>query len=359
MIMFVFLPSALLCRASRIFFLPFCNRKKVKKSLPASVKEAMLEAQFLQGNLLRKLIDSISGIVNEANFDCSPGGLSIQAMDSSHVALVHLLLRADGFGVGKYQCERNTVLGMNLQSLTKVLKILDGGDKLVLRHEEDSDSIALLSENADNSRRCEYLLKLMEIEAESMGIPEELEYKSKVSLSSAEFAKIVRDMLVFGDTVCIKVDRDGVKFTSAGDVGEGFVHLRNHSQIKSENVKTELKSEVKSEVKSELKADPVKRERSGDDDDLPLSTKYQKAEGDLSPNKKEKADPIVGVEVNIQEPVNLSFALKFMNNFAKGAALSDRVTMHFAADSPCMIEYTIEGLGFLRYYLAPKVDEQS
>lgn len=308
----------------------------------------MLEAPFRQGNLLRKLVDCISGIVQEANVDCSPGGLSIQAMDSSHVALVHLLLRADGFDDQKFQCERNTILGMNLVSLTKVLKVLEGGDKLLLRHEDDSDSITLVSENSDSSRRCEYQLKLMEIEDGSMGVPEEMEYKSKVSLSANEFAKIVRDMQVFGDTVNIRVDFDGVRFSSAGDLGEGFVHLR--CDAKQASAKSEHKSEVKSEDK------PVKRERA-DDDDIPLAAKYNKAEGEITPNKK--ADAVVGVQVDIQEPVNLSFALRFMNNFSKGAALSDRITMNFASDSPCMMEFVIENVGFLRYYLAPKVDESS
>ena len=130
----------------------------------------MLESVSDQGNLWKKLVDCINGIVNEANFDCSPGGFSIQAMDASHVALVHMLLRSDGFS--HYQCERNTILGINLASLTKVLKIIDGGDQLTLRHDEDSDVLQIATESKDHSRRCEYQLKLMEIEAESMGVPE-------------------------------------------------------------------------------------------------------------------------------------------------------------------------------------------
>jgi len=285
------------------------------------------------------LIDCINGLVNEANFDCSPGGFSIQAMDTSHVALVHLLLRDDGFT--HYQCERNSVLGLNLASLSKVLKIIDGSDSLSIRHEEDSDTVTLTSENNDRTRKCEYQLKLMEIEAESMGIPD-LEYKSTVSLSAVEFAKIVRDMGVFGDTVTIKVDHEGIKFSSSGDVGEGFALLRvNQGDIKSEKIKNEIKSEVK-------------REKTEEEDDAPLAKKYstkkEKEEGAATSNAN-------GVEVNIEEPVCLSFAIRFMNIFAKGAALSDRVSLHFAKDSPCMIQYSIEGLGYLRYYLAPKVDE--
>lgn len=57
----------------------------------------MFQARLPQGNLLKKLIDSIKDLVTEANFDVSEAGLQLQAMDTSHVCLLALLLRSDGF----------------------------------------------------------------------------------------------------------------------------------------------------------------------------------------------------------------------------------------------------------------------
>eukprot|EP00796_Vickermania_ingenoplastis_P001274 gene1274-732_t len=282
----------------------------------------MLEAQVSQASLWKRLVDCINGMVNEANFDCNPGGLSIQAMDSSHVALVHLLLRDDCFV--KYQCERNSILGLNLASLTKVLKIVEGNDSLTLRHDEDSDAVTLTSENTEKTRKCEYQLKLLEIEAQSMGIPE-MDYRSTVTLSSAEFAKIMRDMNVFGDTVTIAITREGVKFSSAGDVGQGYTFLQAGGTTRTA---------VKSEVKAEAQEDAAQPPR-----------QFTKGEG------------AVGVEVQMEDPITLSFSLRFMNIFAKGATLSDRVTLKFSQDTPCLVEYGIDNVGYLRYYLAPKVDE--
>lgn len=285
----------------------------------------MLEAQVQQASLWKRLVDCINGMVNEANFDCNPGGLSIQAMDSSHVALVHLLLRDDCFT--KYQCERNSILGLNLASLTKVLKIVDGSDSLTLRHDEESDAVTIASENTDRSRRCEYQLKLLEIEAQTMRIPE-MEYCSTVTLSSSEFAKIVRDMNVFGDTVTIGITREGVKFSSSGDVGQGYTFLQAGA---TGTTRTAVKSEVKAE--NEEEGDPQ------------VGRKFTKTE------------QAIGVEVRMEEPITLSFSLRFMNIFAKGSTLSERVTLKFAQDRPCLVEYGIDNVGYLRYYLAPKVDE--
>jgi proliferating cell nuclear antigen len=292
----------------------------------------MLEAQVQFASLWKRLVECINGLVNEANFDCNPGGLSIQAMDSSHVALVHMLLRDDCFV--KYQCERNSILGLNLASLSKVLKIVDNNDSLSLRHDDDSDVVTLTSENSEKSRKCEYQLKLLEIEAESMGIPE-MDYRSTVTLNSAEFAKIVRDMQVFGDTVTIAISKEGVKFSSSGDVGQGYTFLQA-AGVSDRSLKGEVKAEVKAEAHD-------------NDEDEPLSRKYNKsADGGAA---------VIGVEVTMEEPITLSFALRFMGIFAKGSTLSERVTLKFAKDSPCMVEYGIDNVGYLRYYLAPKVDD--
>ncbi|KAG8345170.1 Proliferating cell nuclear antigen N terminal domain [Trypanosoma vivax] len=288
----------------------------------------MLEAQVQQAHLWKRLIECINGLVNEANFDCNPGGLSIQAMDTSHVALVHMLLRDDCFT--KYQCERNSVLGLNLASLSKVLKIVEATDSLTLRHEDDSDVVTLSSENVDKSRKCEYQLKLLEIEAQAMGIPE-MDYKSTVTLSSQEFAKIVRDMTVFGDTVTIDIQREGVKFSSCGDVGEGYAFLRAAPDAV-------WRSKTETNVKAE------------EDDEDALIARGHSGRG-------REGHTAIGVDVRMQEPVTLSFALRFMNIFAKGATLSDRVSLKFAKESPCMVEYSIDQVGYLRYYLAPKVDD--
>ena len=83
--------------------------------------DTMFEARLLQGELLKKIIDSIKDLVTDANFDCSATGFGLQAMDSSHVSLVALLLRADGFE--HYRCDRGLSMGMNLANFAKMLKV--------------------------------------------------------------------------------------------------------------------------------------------------------------------------------------------------------------------------------------------
>lgn len=81
----------------------------------------MFEARLIQGSLLKKVLEAIKDLVTDANFDCSAQGFALQAMDSSHVSLVSLLLRADGFE--HYRCDRGLSMGMNLSNFAKMLKV--------------------------------------------------------------------------------------------------------------------------------------------------------------------------------------------------------------------------------------------
>lgn len=69
-------------------------------------------------------------------------------------------------------------------------------------------------------------MKLMDIDVEHLGIPEQ-EYNCTVKMPSTEFQRIIRDLGVLGDTCTISCSKEGVKFSVAGDLGTGNVMLRN------------------------------------------------------------------------------------------------------------------------------------
>jgi len=289
----------------------------------------MFEAQVAQGIMWKKIVEAVKELVTEANFQITPAGLGIQAMDSAHVALVALSLMKSGFAI--FNAERNAMIGVNLTNLSKILKTTENNDVITLRQVEDADVLSVIAEAHDRTKTSEYQLKLMEIEADTMSIPE-IEYATRISLGSADFAKICRDMSIFGDTVTVQVTRDGIKFSAVSEMGEGFAFLRAGGTVDS--VKRE--SGVKSEVK---------REKNEDES-------YPKRAGTNASQATES------VSIELAEPITLSFALRYFTIFSKASTLSSRVTLSLAAESPCMIEFEIEGLGFLRFYLAPKVEEE-
>lgn len=80
----------------------------------------MFEARLVQGSLFKKVLEAIKDLLNEATWDCNSTGMSLQAMDSSHVSLVSLCLRHDGFDT--YRCDRNISMGINLARSVKLVE---------------------------------------------------------------------------------------------------------------------------------------------------------------------------------------------------------------------------------------------
>jgi proliferating cell nuclear antigen len=105
----------------------------------------MLELRLVQGSLLKKVLEAIRELVNDANFDCSGTGFSLQAMDSSHVALVALLLRAEGFE--HYRCDRNLSMGMNLNNMAKMLRCAGNDDIITIKADDGSDTVTFMFES--------------------------------------------------------------------------------------------------------------------------------------------------------------------------------------------------------------------
>lgn len=137
----------------------------------------------------------------------------------------------------------------------------------------------------------------MDIDSEHLGIPD-TEYKCVVKMPSAEFKRICAEITVIGDTVKISASKDAVKFSVAGDMGTGSITCKQNTSV------------------------------------------------------DEKEDN--SVQIKLDEEVSLTFALRYLNSFAKATPLSTVVSLKMSPDVPLVVEYAIEEIGHIRFYLAPK-----
>jgi proliferating cell nuclear antigen len=144
----------------------------------------------------------------------------------------------------------------------------------------------------------EFELKLMDIDSDHLGIPD-TEYQSKISLPAGEFARICRDLGVIGDTVSIHATKESVKFAVSGDLGAGSITCKQFASEKESESTT----------------------------------------------------------IQLNDEVELKFALRYLNSFAKAAPLADQVTLNMSPDVPLMVEFVIAGKGHVRFYLAPKINQ--
>eukprot|EP01120_Amphizonella_sp_Union-15-10_P004342 TRINITY_DN14972_c0_g1_i1.p1 TRINITY_DN14972_c0_g1~~TRINITY_DN14972_c0_g1_i1.p1 ORF type:complete len:260 (-),score=46.99 TRINITY_DN14972_c0_g1_i1:73-852(-) len=258
----------------------------------------MFEAKLKDASILKKIVEAIKDLVQDVNFDCTSTGISLQAMDSAHVSLVALLLRGDNFE--DYRCDKNVSLGVNLTNMAKILKCASNNDSVTLKSEEGGDHLTFVFES--KKKIATFELRLMDLEGEHLGIPD-TEYKAVVKMPSIDFKKLCSDMSMLSDTIIIGASKDGAKFSVNGEIGDAVTLVKGGS----------------------------------DADD-------------------EEADSL---SINLEEDVSLTFALNKLLSFTKATSLSSTVTLSMSGDVPLVTEYSIEDLGYLRFYLAPKIDDEN
>ena len=126
-----------------------------------------------------------------------------------------------------------------------------------------------------------------------------------------------RDLSQFGESVVISCTKEGVKFSAAGDIGTGNIKLAQTANV----------------------------------------------------DKEEEA-----VTIEMQEPVTLTFACRlfieilwkefnltfnrYLNMFTKASCLAAQVSLSMSPDVPLVVEYNIGEIGQVRYYLAPKIEDE-
>ena len=126
-------------------------------------------------------------------------------------------------------------------------------------------------------------------------------------MPSSEFARICREHYALSETITIETSKEHVKFSVVGEIGSGETLIKANENTEKED------------------------------------------------------DRVI---LDIDEPVNLSFALRYLlkfdhtrylNMFNKASSISESVVLYLSSESPLAVEFKIKNLGTLKFFLAPKV----
>jgi len=306
----------------------------------------MFECTLASGDLFKKIVSALSELVEQGNFQVDGNMISFQGMDSSHVSLVSMQLLESGFE--QYRCDSDQCLGIQFSALSKILKCMTSKDSLSIQAQSDGDVVNFIFESNDQKRYSNFELKMNDIDQEQLGIPD-TEYDCHIEMPSGEFQRICRDLAAIGDTVTISATKQGVKFSVNGDIGSGEMTIKGMIDSAPTNKKQAASSKVK--------AEPNGMDEDEDED-------MMMAAGSTSNNVDDDAadsDGMDGVKISLSDSVQQTFSLRYLNNFTKATGLSNQVILRMGTEVPLEVEYNIGGqdadIGALRYYLAPKIDD--
>ena len=182
-----------------------------------------------------------------------------------------------------------------MTNLSKIMKLVNNNDAITLScNGPDPTHLSIICESPNQDRRTEFNLNLISLDSENLGIPE-TSYQSEITMNSAEFSKLCRELYSLSETVTFEITQSYVKFAIDGEVGTGNILIKT-----------------------------------GEEDGI-----------------------------DHRDSVSLSFALRYLNLFNKAYSLSNQVKISMSADTPLVVEYDVESMGELKFYLAPKISEDA
>ena len=152
----------------------------------------------------------------------------------------------------------------------------------------------------------DFKMNLLDIQQEVLNIPD-MEYDATIRMLSRDFLEICRNLRKFGDCVKVLVTKEGLSFDMTGEIG------KTNIKVKSTN---------------------------GNDSQM---------------------DDGAALEiVNISKPVEMTFSLPYLNDFAKAEKTSEYVTLKMTENFPLVVEYEFknregDASGSISYYLAPRI----
>lgn len=191
----------------------------MKVPAPKANTEYYIHSKWSKASFMKNVIDSIKDMIKQTNMDWDEGGIHIQGMDGSHIALTNVFISKDDCEF--YSIKESITLGVDLIRLSKILSIADSNDSLEFYIKSDEDAVINLAISSDDGKkRSHFEIPLLEIDTETMELPD-MDYEGETVLNASEFAGAVRDLTFLGDNISIWIEDGELRIQVRDSFGMG------------------------------------------------------------------------------------------------------------------------------------------
>lgn len=249
-----------------------------------------------QSTVLKNLFDALKEIIHDVNIVFSSEGMKILATDNSKVAFVNLKLSAEKFNEsGTYHCPKKLTVGISIPNLNKFMKSIVQKDICYIYIHNDHQD-SIGIKMENSNKNIQNNFSLNILDIEEEQCKlPKYHFNCIFTMPSVDFQKLCRDMLDIDKVMEIQSIGNKLIFRSKGDIGSRETIINNNTE--------------ESQVDNSL--------------------------------------------------AKATFSLKHLVWFSKASLLCPTIHIYFTNDAPLIIDYSVGSLGYLKLWLAPKIDPDS
>lgn len=273
-------------------------------------------------SILKTIFTSIKDLVQDINIQITSHGLYVTSPDISQVSLLFLLMRKDFFDA--YERDTDTTIGVHIDSFMLLLNDATKENTMEIQGSNKDDKIHIKFWNKGEAlflyvlysyeayvlvdEYSEYDMSVLTLEQISYTIDPQ-DYPVYIRMKSSKFGKLCSKWLKYGDVVTLDVipgDEERLEYRVKGSVVDLNGTLFPVSRLDEHDIKHDE----------------------------------------------------FGIHMLVKKAIRLSFSTKYLAMFSKIASLSQNVYLGLTGESAMLIEYEYEGTVMIRYYLAPKLENE-
>jgi proliferating cell nuclear antigen len=175
----------------------------------------MLKARC-NSNHLKAVVEAIKPIVDEAVFTATSEGITFRAMDASHVSLLDISWKRDGFL--EYECNEEVTFGVRIDELLKLLRRIDKEQQVEISIADGEMQLTA----SEGKRTRNYKLRLLDASKSETPVPK-LSFNTRVTMLYDALVDALKDIDVITNVVEIYTNESMIKFYGKGDAGDAEV----------------------------------------------------------------------------------------------------------------------------------------
>lgn len=224
-------------------------------------------------------------------------GIYLQTMDSARVSIVELSLPATWFD--KYTHTVDISIGISSNILYKILNARTVPQNIQIVYDSGSNDTLSVHFTSEDKKTFDkhFEVPLIDLEMEYMEIPP-IDYVAEFTVPSGVFSGLINQLKMFGDSMDITCSEEKIiLFSNSVDSGKMSVEIN--------------------------------------------------------------IDDLTSFSINEGEELNLSFSLNFLHNICSFNKLAKEMDIKLCNQYPLCIIYDLSNEGFMKFYLAPKIDDSS
>ncbi len=190
----------------------------------------MFEIKIDDARYWKNCVESIESLVDEGTFNISKEGISLKAMDPSGISMVSFFIPNKAFS--KYEVEKATTVGLNIDNLGKILASSRDGEQLIMKDSGNKLSMEFIGQSS--KRR----FKLPMIDAKKDADKEpKIVFESLIEVKGDSLKEILKDANLLSTYIGFKTEKESFMVLAKGDAGElEEEHLNNTDAIKKLDV---------------------------------------------------------------------------------------------------------------------------